>query len=355
MAKIAYVDHSFHRKTLSTAFLPQILKEYGHSIDFFWDELWNGGAPINWNLVEKYDAVIMFQAFCPIGKQYYRELHPNVTFIPMLDQFGIWKGPLFNLTTFWEPFQGSKILSFSQAVHAIAIGAGIYSRCLRYYQPITEGASPDRKGLHGFFWIRRSNELPWETVRELIGEQKFDSLHLHLANDPGSPAPSLPTVKEIDYHNITTSTWYENKAEFLTVLERANVFFASRMEEGIGQSFLEAMARGQCVVAPNNGTMNEYILSGVNGLLYDPFRPQPLDLSSVNELGKTAKQSVAIGYEQWCKDITNIVDYILTPSESFYIGKYHHHFDYDKAGWSIRDVIRTYAQRHPFVRRILGK
>ena len=33
-------------------------------------------------------------------------------------------------------------------------------------------------------------------------------------------------------------------------------------------AFLEAMAMGMCVVAENQPTANEYILSGQNGILY---------------------------------------------------------------------------------------
>ena len=46
MARIAYVDHSYHRTTGSTAFLPEMLTERGHRVDIFWDEAWIGGEPV---------------------------------------------------------------------------------------------------------------------------------------------------------------------------------------------------------------------------------------------------------------------------------------------------------------------
>lgn len=324
VAKIAYIDHSFHKKTLSTRFLTEILHRYGHAVDYFWDESWAGGGHVSWGSVKNHDVVIMFQAYSPILEQYYRTLHPNVIFIPMLDQFGIWKGPLFDLSRFWEPFQGSKVISFSSAVHAISVGAGIASHHCRYYQPVANVDLSCMQGLHGFFWLRREEQISWKTVRTLISKTNFDSFHVHLAVDPGSSEPELPSCEDIDQYRITMSTWFKEKNDLYKVLEKANVFFAARMEEGIGQSFLEAMARGQCVVAPNNGTMNEYILHGINGLLYESTDPQPLTFNSVQALGRAGRESVSIGQRSWQEGEERLVRYILTPSEQLYVGKYVH-------------------------------
>ena len=324
--RIAFVDHSFHSKTLSTDFLPEILRRYGCIVDYFWDGTWNDESSVQWQAVQDYDVVIMFQAFCPIENQYYRLIHPNVVFIPMLDQFGIWQGPLFNLTSYWEPFQGSKVLSFSNAVHCMLMGFGIKSFFARYYPKVElENTVPD-SGLHGFFWLRREEQIPWSTILKLIGDTKFDSFHIHLANDPGSLKPALPTEKDVERHNITFSTWFEKKDDFNKIVGRANVFFAARMEEGIGQSFLEAMARGQCVVAPNEGTMNEYIIPGVNGLLYNSKSPEPIDFSHVNKIRLQGKEGAAYGRALWENSEKNIVEFILSSSEMQYSEKYQHNF-----------------------------
>ncbi|RST54313.1 glycosyltransferase [Variovorax sp. MHTC-1] len=324
MARIAYLDHSFHRTTKSTAFLPEILSRHGHSVDFFWDDAWQGGTPVAWADVRSHDVVIMFQSFCLSDRQHFRESHPNVVYIPMLDQFGIWQGPIFNLSAFWEPFQGSKVLNFSSAVHSMTTGFGIVSHFARYYQPVTKLLPPPPQGLHGFFWLRRELQLPWRVIRKLIENTKFDSFHIHLATDPGTVAPELPSADDIARHNITTSTWFENKADLNALMERANVYFAPRLEEGIGQSFLEAMCRGQCVVAPNQGTMNEYIVPGVNGLLYDNHNPRPLDFSDVGRLGARAREGALVGRALWEQAEQDLVRFILAPSEALYVGKYQH-------------------------------
>ncbi len=168
--------------------------------------------------------------------------------------------------------------------------------------------------------------MPWKTIRQLIGGVRFDSFHIHLATDPGTPAPQLPSDEDIERHHITTSTWFEHKADLHAVMERANVYFAPRVEEGIGQSFLEAMGRGQCVVAPNQGTMNEYILPGLNGLLFDIHNPKPLDFSELARLGQRARESTIAGRAAWESAEEELVRFILTPSEALYAGRYQHPF-----------------------------
>jgi hypothetical protein len=104
-----------------------MLASMGHTVDYFWDSGWEGGDPIRFSQLKAYDAIIIFQAIPQGLPNCVAKHHPNVTFIPMLDQFGIAKGPLFNLRRVWSPFHGSKVLSFSKAVHAIATSNGIAS------------------------------------------------------------------------------------------------------------------------------------------------------------------------------------------------------------------------------------
>ncbi|MDN8617549.1 glycosyltransferase [Variovorax ginsengisoli] len=362
MARIAYLDHSFHRTTRSTAFLPEILRRHGHSVDLFWDDAWQGGPPVAWADVRLHDVVIMFQSYCAPDRPQFRQSHPNIVYVPMLDQFGLWQGPVYNLSAFWEPFQGSKVLNFSNAVHCMTSGFGIVSHFVRYYQPVIARPAPARQGLHGFFWLRREPELPWRVIRRLIGNTAFDSFHIHLAVDPGTPAPEDPSAEDIARHHITTSTWFENKADLDAVMERANVFFAPRLEEGIGQSFLEAMGRGQCVVAPNHGTMNEYIIPGLNGLLYEARDPQPLDFSTVEKLGSQARDGVVAGRAAWENAEADLVRFILTRSEALYAGKYQHALGEAEVGASTAPAsgapprasasfgLRGFAQRHAIFR-----
>jgi hypothetical protein len=318
MARIAYVDHSYHQKTRSTLFVPETLARRGHEVDIFWDEAWICGEPILWERVANHDVVIMFQSYCPNDGRNFRSLHSNVVYIPMFDQFGFSESPARNLSAFWEPFQGSKVLSFSTPIDTLATGFGIVSHLVHYYPEVPPAPCRASEGLHGFLWLRREREIDWGVVRGLIGPRRFDSFHLHVGGDPGFPPVRLPPREEMKAHNITTSTWFDRRSDFDEVVCRANVYFAPRLAEGIGQTFLEAMSRGQCVVAADNPTMNEYIVHAVNGLLYNPRSPVPLDLSDVARLGEEARRGVIAGRASWKETEDRLVEFILTPSPFLY-------------------------------------
>ena len=325
MVRIAYVDHSFHAQTNSTTFLANLLRKKGHIVDHFWDKSWIGGAAIDLEAVLQYDVIIMFQVRCPCDVDFYRLKHPNVVHIPMLDSFEFFKGLRKNHLDYWNVFHGSKILSFSSAIHDIVTTQGIYSLLVRYYPEPAQYKAAFSEGLHGFFWMRDENQVSWPIIQKLLGDSyPFSSFHLHIAPDPVSPQPTLPTAEEEKKYNITVSTWFNNKSDFLKVLDRANVYFAPRCAEGIGQSFLEAMARGQCVVSPNYGTMNEYILHRVNGLLYSGTNPERLDFSMASKCGEAAWHSVCVGHSTWLHQEEQVVDFILTPASKLYEGKYQH-------------------------------
>jgi Glycosyl transferases group 1 len=299
-------------------FLPDLLAAHGHQVGIFWDEAWIGGEPIRWQSVAGFDVIVMFQSYCSDAGADFSSLHPNVVYIPMFDQFGSFHDARNDLLDFWAPFQGSKILSFSTAVHTLAGGFGLVSHAVHYYPEVGPPADGTREGLHGFFWIRREQELGWNVVRTLIGSTRFDSFHLHVVGDPGFPPVQVPPSEDVEAHNITMSTWFDRRADFDEVAGRANVYFAPRLAEGIGQSFLEAMGRGQCVIAADNPTMNEYIVHGVNGLLFDPRSPRQLDFSNAVQLGEAARRGGIAGRACWEEAEDELVDFILTPSAALY-------------------------------------
>lgn len=308
-------------------FVPETLANHGHEVDIFWDEAWTGGEPILWEKVAASDVVIMFQSYCPTDGRTLRSLHPNVIYIPMFDQFGIMRSSFRHLAEFWQPFEGSKVLSFSSSVHAWASGFGIASHLARFYPEVPAAHDGRVDGLHGFFWLRREMELGWNVVRTLIGSTPFQSFHVHVAGDPGFPPVQRPAVEELQAEKATVSTWFEDRRELDDVLRNANVYFAPRLTEGIGQSFLEAMGRGQCVVAADNPTMNEYIVHGVNGILYDPQDPSALDFSEVARLGEEARRGLMAGRKRWLETEEALVRFILTPSADLYGDDDKNHID----------------------------
>lgn len=236
----------------------------------------------------------------------------------MLDDYGITTGHALP-HTYWRKFAGVKILNFSRTLHYIAIENSLVSQCYQYFQPPLPEVSVPQTGLHGFFWCRRPEDISWNHIRSLIGEATFDSFHLHLVPDPGQPDLERPTTDEVMRHNMTISTgWFESKDEILELQKKANVFFAPRLEEGIGQAMLEAFSLGQCVVAPDSGTMNEYIVHGVNGLLYNLANQRALSFKDATSLGQWGRKSALAGHTRWQELEQKLVEYILAPSRQSY-------------------------------------
>ena len=350
--KIAYCGHSFHQKTKSTSFLTDLLTSNGHSVEYYWDYSWEGGAPVRFKQLSSYDAVLIFQSIPHNLPSCIAKAHPNVTLIPMLDQFGIAKGPLFDLKKFWKPFRGSKVLSFSCAVHAIATSNGIASKRFQYMpapsgnrQSIAIHLNKDQNNI--FFWARRPSEISMDTLEVLLSRLRDTvSIHVHLSADPGEVG-----INEIEAQtslrwckNLKTTQWAETKEELMDMIKSCNVYIAPRLEEGIGQSFLEALSAGLCIVAPNNGTMNEYIINGVNGILYDPYNIKPLRLENIDILRENALLASRKLRESWEDDQERLVEYITRPSKEFYseTDKYHgvHHWSASSARAKLQRVLK---------------
>lgn len=323
---IAYCDHSYHLKTRSTLFLPNLLESNGHAVEYFWDYSWEGGPPVRFGQLKAYDAIVIFQAIPQGLPTCVAKHHDNVTLIPMLDQFGIAKGPLFDLRRLWSPFHGSKVLSFSTAVHAIATSNGIASMHCKYMPPridlnVDVGMHRTRDSLHVFFWARRPSEISIDMVGRLLADIQGElTLHVHLSADPGEVGISEDEVRSaLPYcQSLTISHWLENKEDIMQIVNDCDVYIAPRLEEGIGQSFLEALSAGLCIVAPNNGTMNEYLIDGVNGILYNPCDFEPLKLTDIRSIRKNARQTAEQMQKNWETDQYRLVNYILRPSLECY-------------------------------------
>jgi len=303
--KIVFLGHSYHKETRSSDFFLEILRR-NYEVTVLYDETWTGGLPLDISSLSIgiYDAIVLWQqinyAFHPDIKR-----HPNVILIPMYDCHA-------NGLSFFRQFSrhdNYKFINFCRAQHEACRQFGLDSLSVRYF-PDPQGTRPNSNldNLVGFFWPRR-HEINWRLIKKLISRSRVSRLFYHAAPDRGFPRV-IPTDADRKNYHITITEWFTNKSEFHELLDLVNIYFAPRLYEGIGMSFLEAMAKGMCVVAPDNPTMNEYIVHGVNGLLYDPCRPQPLDFSRASELGTRARRSIERGYQYWLGAIDDILEFI---------------------------------------------
>jgi glycosyltransferase involved in cell wall biosynthesis len=133
---------------------------------------------------------------------------------------------------------------------------------VRTEQRITQG------GLKAYFW-QRTAEITVSSAIAICRQLGCTELIVNVQHDPGQTGMQIiENGGSIDGVRIRTHGWFERRADALAQVDDCDVYIAPRSCEGIGMGFLEAMARGLCVVAFDAPTMNEYLKDGVNGLLY---------------------------------------------------------------------------------------
>jgi hypothetical protein len=303
--KTAYIGHSYHQKTRSTSFFLAFLDSLG-TVDAYWETGWGDRQDLDLDRVlgRNYDLIILFQAF-PHAPALSRSSHPNIVFVPMYD--GCKQVP----DRFWDSCRNLKYLCFCASLHERFSRLNLRCAYFQYFpEPPRQAPIHDFNRLRGFFWPR-TQQLTWQRhIRPLVAGTSFDQITLHLAPDPGNDV-TKPSAEDIRQYNVVTTSWFADRDNYFDTLRRHNVYFAPRRTEGIGLSFLEAMAMGMAVVTPNSPTMNEYIVDRVNGYLYDPDRPKSIDFSSAQATGAKARETAELGYQQWIDSLPRLKNFVL--------------------------------------------
>ena len=296
--KVAFLANSFHLHTTKSAdfFIDFLRSCFGTVCIIPHKEAWAELPRSKWDLVIAWQHRYSPKELESFGAD-------RVVLVPMFDDT-----PLSE--TFWKPYKNFKILCFSSTLARTLSSYGLSTWGVRYFpDPHKLPPATRNQGLRGFFWPR-TRAVSWPVVKQLIGGTRFESMHIHWTPEIHQ---NVPVPFDEKKENLEVSTWFPDPETYYSVLSRSSVFFASRVAEGIGMSFLEAMAMGLCVVAPDAPTMNEYIRHGRNGLLYDPAVPEPLDFSRAADLGAGARLSCERGREDWQKSLESVARFLEEP------------------------------------------
>lgn len=283
-------------------------KEY--EVEIFWDEAWRNGPRVDLKKIAEsgYNPVVLFQVF-RFPREKIRFLRDRrVILFPMFDACPV------STDFYWKNFTclpDVRFINFSETLHRRIARFGFHSKYFRYFLPVDETPRDkvDGRKLKGFFW-QRTERITWNHIRTLISKARFETFNIHAAVDPPGFRFVQPGAGEMTKYNIDITKWFSGREDYLRVVKEANVFFAPRVNEGIGMAFLEAMAMGKCVVAPDSPTMNEYITHGETGLLYDPKQPQPLDFSNIEDICANTRELVAEGYKKWRQSREELLEFI---------------------------------------------
>lgn len=296
--KIVYIGHSYHNKTKSTAFLTDYLKQF-FEVELILDESWLGKPFPDLSFIDKsYLGVIFFQLLPP-PNIIQNIKNSNIIYFPMYDQSG-----RLDLE-YWNDYRDLKIINFSKTLHNNLEGWGFESMFVQYF-PKPEEFIPGNKN-EVFFW-QRLTKINIKTILKLFRNEPL-KIHIHKAIDPDQEFTQPGKVAEAKYQ-ITYSNWFETRSEMWDLIKKKGIYVAPREYEGIGMSFLEAMAMGKAVVAINNPTMNEYIEDKKTGYLFDLSDPQKISLANIEQAQKNAYRYICDGYLLWEHNKHEIIDFI---------------------------------------------
>ena len=310
--KLAMIGHSYHLKTKSNDFFMNLLNKY-FDIEYIIDESWKSTKkPKLGHLGETYSAVIFWQM---ISHDYLKAIKcKNIIFIPMFDQSG--SAP----RSYWYHYRDLKIISFCKTMGNMLAGLGFDVLNAKYYPEPAQVNNEERPN-SCFFW-QRINTIDWPKVKILLRKSGVKTVHIHKAIDPGHKF-TKPSANDEKKYNITYSDWFPDRASYLKVVDENQIYIAPRFQEGIGLSFLEAMARGKIVVAADQPTMNEYIIDGYNGYLFDPYNVKAIDFSNINSIKKNSLLSIKNGHKEWIQSESAIIDFIEKQNKkNFYFRKH---------------------------------
>ncbi len=298
---LAFVDHSYHKRTKSTHFLREVLNK-DFSITDLWDETWEGGSMPSSESINKYDCVLFFQVLPEIKEL--RKIKAKIIWVPMYDAVVWWP------ETKWELLKtlNLRIISFSNTITKKLKGKGFDVMGVNVYlDPSNVDKCKFGNKLNIFYWQRTNIEF--EKMINCLPKDKISKIVLKIDPDPGYKK-YIPSNKLRKSYHVKVVEGDIPKEKYIDLLKTCNVYIAPRKIEGIGWSFIEAMTMGMAVIAINAPTMNQYISNNVSGILYDPTSTTKYSLQQLKIVGDHARNSCVLGYNKWVVKSKGIPDYI---------------------------------------------
>jgi hypothetical protein len=188
-----------------------------------------------------------------------------VTWIPM------WDALRFKPRSFWTDIpRNVRIVAFSEAVAQRARAAGLETLRVQYFRdPAALPCAVWAGERVAYYWNRRGLVSP-RFLRDWCDALQIDRLLFNPETDPLVDSRSrfdLPT--QFGRTRVEVVPYLDSRDAFFERIAPANIVLAPRTHEGVGLTFLEALARGCAVFAHDAPTMNEYLVSGETGYLFE--------------------------------------------------------------------------------------
>ena len=309
---LLYIGHPYHLRSKSVDFLKTRL-EREFDIDYVETNL---DCTFPYDKIamiprEKYDVCVCLQVMPSMVEIRKRVKFEHGVFFPMADYY---YGITFVDMPIWREYADFRIISFSRKLSDELKARGFDVEYMQYFpKPVEVKDWGDDRGV--WFW-QRVTQLNVHTLLDALKNFPLRRLHIHKVVDPGEQFILLPSAYQRDF-GVSYSCWYETRAEMQKDMDRFAIYFAPRPIEGIGLSYLEAMAHGRCVIAHDDTCANEYIKHGETGYLYDFHEPArtAIDLGpeDVRRVQKNALEYVRSGYGKWQRQLEDLSKLFFKP------------------------------------------
>lgn len=314
---ILLVDHVCHRTTKSFDFLADLLRRSFEVEVFYYDAHYRVRLPAD--KVAWADAIVYLE-FLP-SRFRIAEPGKRCVFVPMYDnEWGSrWQ---------WRRIadSGMAVLSFCGRISEHARRCGVKNLLdVRFALPPSPAPGDPRVAV---LWDR--GQVGLEQVGRLFDPADLDKLVVVRRPESGQPPAPIPEAFREAYHVELHEGDFLPDEEYRALLSEPGVYIAPRFKEGIGMTFLEALAAGKFVVAHRDATMDEYVEDGVDGRLVDMWSPTRITLpeTSVETRLERSRQR----HERWKEDEPRIFSFLLD-SENL---------PPCKSPWTARSVLRYF-------------
>jgi len=299
--KLAFIGHSFHKKTLSNEFFLDFLKDE-YEISLFWDESWRGGDRVDIAAISsEFETFVFFQTMYESEDLKTIE-EKNITFVPMYD--GVYE----KTKKSWKQYRDYKFICFSSVLYRRLEGYGFDALRIKYYPPAENEADLVSSGKPTVYFWQRVDEISWHDIRHLISPDQVEKVIINNSVDPGCTFIE-PSLEDVKAYKIDVVSWFDSKKEYFEMLQLVDIVIAPRPYEGIGFSFLNAMARGKVIMAMDLPTANEYV-NVKTGYLWQKGQKDRVDLSGFREKAEASWAEYNRGAKKSLEYEGKVLEYI---------------------------------------------
>lgn len=290
--RILLVDHACHKTTKSFDFFAALLRRAFEVETFYYDQAYHVRIPAD--KVAWADAIVYLE-FLP-SRFRIAEPGKRCVFVPMYDnEWGSrWQ---------WRRIADSEmaVLSFCGRISEHARRCGVKNLLdVRFALPPSPAPGNPRVAV---LWDR--GQIGVNHVRKLFAPDDLDKLMVVRRPEPGQSPEPIPEAFREAYHVELHEGDFLPDAEYRALLSEPGIYIAPRFKEGIGMTFLEALAAGKLVVAHRDATMDESIEDGVDGRLVDMRTPGRVALPETPV--ETRLERARQRHERWKEDEERIL------------------------------------------------